>query len=436
MNSNSCPRCGANLIEDAWEHIQETEDGGVHLHAFPAYVCQKQCGYMIEIEETEVPKVIAQQDKDRLLLLYSNNEGRILDLRELIIRPPMHVDSLLARGYWEEYTGNHNMKQLLQEARDSSAAFVEPPNLFEFATSELSQDAFLCWLLKWGMPVYRSINAPLHGAAIAFISEIFHMHHTPVPVINKIEITRQFKSLDILAVINDTYAILIEDKTYTKDHSNQLVRYREEVKKAKPELIQLPIYYKLTDQSHYNSPLRAGYLPFKREIMLSILAKGEEQGVQNDIFLDYYKHVQKIEDDVHSYKTTPPEKWSPLAWQGFYKALQKEISGNWGYVANPRKGFWAFWWKQNPNRHDYMQLEQQKLTVKLVTEDIENKHECIKSTLTEILAESEKRQLYLKKPAKIRLGNTMTIAVRENYIQTNEDGTVNMERTIEELKKY
>ena len=25
----------------------------------------------------------------------------------------------------------------------------EKPNLFEYATSELSQDAFICWLLAW-----------------------------------------------------------------------------------------------------------------------------------------------------------------------------------------------------------------------------------------------------------------------------------------------
>nr|WP_260390277.1 hypothetical protein [Ornithobacterium rhinotracheale] len=26
---------------------------------------------------------------------------------------------------------------------------AEKPNLFQYATSELSQDAFLCWLIAW-----------------------------------------------------------------------------------------------------------------------------------------------------------------------------------------------------------------------------------------------------------------------------------------------
>ena len=29
------------------------------------------------------------------------------------------------------------------------------PNLFKFATSELSQDAFICWLLSWAKKDYE-----------------------------------------------------------------------------------------------------------------------------------------------------------------------------------------------------------------------------------------------------------------------------------------
>lgn len=29
------------------------------------------------------------------------------------------------------------------------------PNLFKFATSELSQDAFICWLLSWAEKDYK-----------------------------------------------------------------------------------------------------------------------------------------------------------------------------------------------------------------------------------------------------------------------------------------
>jgi len=74
-----CPRCGADLVEDVWEELQETEDGGFVFDAHPVYVCQDKCGYMKRAEDT--PRIIAQQGDDRLLLLYPNDQGRILDLR-------------------------------------------------------------------------------------------------------------------------------------------------------------------------------------------------------------------------------------------------------------------------------------------------------------------------------------------------------------------
>jgi len=434
VKSFVCPRCGADLVEDVWEELQETEDGGFVIDAYPVYVCQDKCGYMKRAEDT--PRIIAQQGDDRLLLLYPNDQGRILDLRNSWVGPPMHVESLLARGYWEEYVGNHDVILLLENVRESEAAFLETPNLFQFATSELSQDAFLCWLMSWSKKVYRSIDKPLHEAAMDFLSVIFNAHHIPVPIVETIDITRQFNSLDILAIVNDTYAILIEDKTHTKDHSNQLNRYRQAIEKVYPKLIQLPIYYKTADQSHYRSVERAGYIPFKRKMMLEILKKGKDNGVENPIFLDYYLHLLKIEESVSAFWTKPVAEWGTYAWQGFYQELQKEINGDWGYVPNPAGGFWAFWWKSTQNERYYLQLEQQRLCVKIKAKEGENRRELRVKEMKKILSESEKHGLLLQKPAKTRSGKTMTIAQRTDYIQTKEDGTVDIGRTIAELKKY
>lgn len=434
MNKMNCPRCGANLVEDAWETLQENEDGGYIINSFPAILCENKCGYMKEVEM--VPTAIAQRDNE-LLLLYPNDQGRILDIDNSLIFPPMNIDALLSKGYWEDYTGNHDIELLVEKARDSRAAYLETPNLFQFATSELSQDAFLCWLIAWGQQEFRSLNRELHDAAIDFITAIFNAHSLPAPIIESLKITRQFQSLDILVEINNKYAILIEDKTYTKDHSNQLVRYRKAVKTAYPNHIQLPIYYKIADQSNYRSPEDAGYIPFKRKAMLDILKRGIRNGVDNPIFIDYYKHLQQIERQVASYKTLPVEDWNNFAWQGFYQELQKVMGGNWGYVHNQSGGFWAYWWKSlalNPSY--FLQLEQDLLCVKVKAAEGENKRELRKQALKEIKEESMKHGLLLQKPSKMGIGKTMTIAQRANYIQINEDGTVNIERTIEELRKY
>ena len=37
-----------------------------------------------------------------------------------------------------------------------------PPRLFDYATSELSQDAILIWLLSWADPKHKDANEYLH----------------------------------------------------------------------------------------------------------------------------------------------------------------------------------------------------------------------------------------------------------------------------------
>ncbi|MFZ0076610.1 MAG: hypothetical protein WAL00_10870 [Exiguobacterium undae] len=78
-------------------------------------------------------------------------------------------------------------------------------NLFDYATSEMSQDAFLCWLLKWGESQFSKTDQALHDVAVQFIQRMFKAHDCNL--IEKIEQARvlhQLKKIDILAFINET----------------------------------------------------------------------------------------------------------------------------------------------------------------------------------------------------------------------------------------
>ena len=65
------------------------------------------------------------------------------------------------------------------------------PNLFSFATSELSQDAFICWLLSWENPKISESDKELHQCAIAFIKALFKKHKKSVSEIKDIKIKKQ-----------------------------------------------------------------------------------------------------------------------------------------------------------------------------------------------------------------------------------------------------
>lgn len=98
----------------------------------------------------------------------------------------------------------------------------------------------------------------------------------------------------------------------------------------------------MADQSHYRSVFRAGYVPFKRDMMLNVLKNGVYKGVTNTILLDYYRHLQDIENDTAAFRTKLISDWDGLAWKGFFQELQKVLNGNWKYVHNQSGGFWGF----------------------------------------------------------------------------------------------
>ena len=104
-------------------------------------------------------------------------------------------------------------------------------NLFSFATSELSQDAFICWCLNW-------FNAPSKPALQEMAKKII-AKLTNIEEIFSVEILRQFSrkvtvdgkrihvKIDILVVVNKNIAVIIEDKTYSNEHDQQIERYKK-----------------------------------------------------------------------------------------------------------------------------------------------------------------------------------------------------------------
>jgi len=373
------------LIEDAWEELGHKANGDVILDSYPAWICKNRCGYIRRLEVQTENAAALEQIVCTVDHKYSN---------------------------------------------------PKIPNLFHFATSELSQDAFLCWLISWADRSLESVNQPMHGTANEFIKMVLKKFHLPIVDVETIEIKRQFKGLDILVIINDRFAMLIEDKTFTKNHSNQLTRYRQAVEKGYPELVQLPIYYKIADQSHYKSVIESGFIPFTRHDILELTEKGRSIGANHPLFLDYAEHIRDIEARIQAYQTKPVEDWDSYAWQGFYMELQKHFVGNWGYVPNQAGGFWGMWWDYKRNTNYFIVLEEKKLCLKIRVKPDEHKATARNKALEEMLSESEKHDLHLERPARMGSGLTMTVAQRTNYIQVNVDGIVNILGTVAELKKY
>jgi hypothetical protein len=75
------------------------------------------------------------------------------------------------------------------------------PNIFSIATSELSQDALITWLLQWADTKYATIQPELHSCGQKLVRALCDIHSSTIDTstltFNKVEVKRQWNKLDI-----------------------------------------------------------------------------------------------------------------------------------------------------------------------------------------------------------------------------------------------
>ena len=99
------------------------------------------------------------------------------------------------------------------------------PNLFDYATSELSQDAFLAWFCRWADDSMNE-DKELQACARSFLKKYISLQQPDYEeTIRSVDVDKQYEHIDVLLTINDELRVIIEDKVHTYTHDNQLRRY-------------------------------------------------------------------------------------------------------------------------------------------------------------------------------------------------------------------
>ena len=91
--------------------------------------------------------------------------------------------------------------------------------------------------------------------------------------------------------------IIIEDKTFTSEHDNQLLRYVNQVKEVYPHAKIRGVYYKTGFQSDLKNVQAANYAIVTRKDILSLMKPYTEQ-TKNQIFKDYYEYWNDFQNRV------------------------------------------------------------------------------------------------------------------------------------------
>ena len=332
------------------------------------------------------------------------------------------------------------------------------PNIFDHATKELSQDAMICWLIKWSAaPADDDSEKALRQLGCDFIGAMLAKHDkTLAGDVENVQLFRQDKGIDVLACVQDEggrqHVFLIEDKTDTGDHSNQLQRYRDAVRRGQTCLGHVPehwpIYLKTGNQSLHKArqlERETGYRVFDRADFLAVLNR--YQGTDS-IAMQFRAHLQSLEDDFNGWNDWTPEdrrNWSWAAWQGFYRALEDMFQGrdgemDWGYV-NPRSGdgFLGFWWFPFPDSDlpTYLQLEtkpsdpsRQRLCFKVEPKDNGMRAQEYYELLRE--AAQTTGNCAIERPQRFGHGSTMTVAHWEgDWFEFGAGGTPDIDKIVQ-----
>lgn len=309
------------------------------------------------------------------------------------------------------------------------------PNLFAYATSELSQDAFIAWLLSWASPQHASTDPYLHACAKRLIHAFFEKHGRAVPDFSSVVVSRQDERIDLLCVVDGKFAVIIEDKTDTCEHSDQLTRHLKEIKGRgyEPENV-LAIYLKTGDQSRYDDIFRKGFQPFLRHDLLAVL----ECGVQtsSDIFHCYLDWLRHREAQVEAYWTQPLTEWSWHAWIGFYKALKEHLGeGDWGYVPNQSGGFLGFWAYFRGIAHVQLantSTNTGELRFRIGVKDAAQRRPLRREWFGKIARHTGEFGLRARKPARFGYGRSMVVAVLdgEDFRQSDANGLLDIDATV------
>lgn len=381
---------------------------------------------------------------DLALLVVSQITGKKSNLNEEITeRWGIQEDYEDLKAFIQENISEYNPR--LEELRyllsnDSNDPTEEIPNIFNYATSELSQDAVIAWLISFADPSFSTKEQGLHTVGKSLL--LLLLGKDSSFEIRSVKVGRQWKKIDVWVEVNDDIFLIIEDKTNTFLHDDQIEKYRKNALDYYHESRKIVCTYIKTGNDSLktiNDIREAGYIAVERHEMLGCLSP---YCGNNTIVKHFTEYLQNWEKRTNSFRNTPLKSWCWQAWEGFYRELERRLSiYDWCYVANPSGGFLGIWWHWiafDDGARMYLQIESpDKLCVKIeYLKDRENRGN-IRDKYYYLLTEKARELGYdrLHHPARFGNGSYMTIGVVD-LKDIIDEPIIDIEKTIEILKSY
>lgn len=253
------------------------------------------------------------------------------------------------------------------------------PNIFKISTKELSQDAFIVWLLQWANPACSELDPLLHQCGSDFLHLL--LNQSPKSkIIKQVDAGRQWLNIDVWSEIfyaDGTKTLLIlEDKTFSGEHSGQLERYKKKAQLyCEKEGFNLACtYFKIGSE-----PLRT--LRSVRDKGFHVVSRKEIKAcfatyvdTPHSILGDFIDYIDDLEAAHQKFEKIPLMDWKGINWVGFYQFVEAQLDiVTWHRVNNRSGGFWnlCLTWRYWNGVPIYMQIEERKLCFKIAPGKVE-----------------------------------------------------------------
>jgi hypothetical protein len=195
-------------------------------------------------------------------------------------------------------------------------------NLFEYATKELSQDAFLRWLFE----SYRDDDEDVSACAKKLLIEFCHLKGKKD--ITGLVTTAQSGKIDIIVDFqygDEDISLYIEDKTFSEEHSKQLKKYNSYIEKRNDSK-KYRVFYKTSELSEHDKLVTEseGWIPYNIYEIYSLY--DEFKNSKNIILKQYIDYIFEVKNAC-SNKEKPNSsntKIDLIKWVSYFNYIFKD----------------------------------------------------------------------------------------------------------------
>ena len=200
-------------------------------------------------------------------------------------------------------------------------------NLFKYATKELSQDAFLCWLFANYECEQEEVSDFSRYMLSWLITDNLSLENGKQ--ITEVKIKKQIKNIDVAIeckFFNVPHVVIIEDKTSSTAHDEQLNRYQATVNDTYGDTYKKCFVFFKTDligkEEKEKLKTYGGWRVEQAqdiyEVFNSFLESRCLSDFNNEILHYYYENLIDIFSDI-KHRPQKVSEWSLRAWHSFFE---------------------------------------------------------------------------------------------------------------------